>query len=134
VQLRQVLAHGVRHCLVGRVLDAQRRSNLAGYESSIRHRAQLHEPHAVWELLQQVNQLPAITLIGLMAIGPLTDDEDRIRKSFGVARSIFERGRDQFGADFDTLSMGMSGDFALAIAEGSTMLRVGTGLFGLRPQ
>ena len=44
------------------------------------------------------------------------------------------QGRDLFGDNFDTLSMGMTDDFTLAIAEGSTMIRVGTGLFGSRPQ
>jgi hypothetical protein len=46
---------------------------------------------------------------------------------------LFEQGEDLLGEDFDTLSMGMTNDFELAIAEGSTMIRIGTLLFGARP-
>jgi len=45
---------------------------------------------------------------------------------------LFKQGRDLLGDDFDSLSMGMSDDFALAIAEGSTMIRIGTSIFGPR--
>jgi PLP dependent protein len=68
---------------------------------------------------------------GLMTVGPLTDDMSRIRAAFAQLRSLFEEiraGRD----GFDTLSMGMSGDFELAIEEGATLVRLGTALFGAR--
>jgi uncharacterized pyridoxal phosphate-containing UPF0001 family protein len=67
-----------------------------------------------------------------MTIGPLTEDEEAIRTAFRKCRELFTQARDMFGDDFDTLSMGMTTDFPLAIAEGSTMLRIGTLLFGPR--
>ena len=90
-------------------------------------------PEAALDLIGKINQLPSISLIGLMTIGPLTDDEDRVRAAFRACREIFKRGEDVVGDKFDTLSMGMTDDFPLAIAEGSTMIRVGTALFGTRP-
>ena len=73
-----------------------------------------------------------IRLTGLMTIGPLTTAEEAIRRTFRLCRELFEQARDVFGDDFDTLSMGMSDDFPLAIAEGATMIRIGTALFGPR--
>jgi hypothetical protein len=67
-----------------------------------------------------------------MTIGPNVDDEDQIRAAFRKCRELFKRGQDIVGQDFDTLSMGMSSDFSLAIAEGATMLRIGTLIFGPR--
>ncbi|NLZ77814.1 MAG: YggS family pyridoxal phosphate-dependent enzyme, partial [Spirochaetales bacterium] len=70
---------------------------------------------------------------GIMSIGPLTNDESVTRKAFEQTRNLYHRARELFPAlGLDTLSMGMSGDFALAIAEGSTMVRIGTRLFGAR--
>ncbi len=86
------------------------------------------------DLVRQVNALERIKLTGLMTIGPLTDDQDAIRKAFRLCRGQFLRARDIVGDEFDTLSMGMSDDFPLAIAEGSTMIRIGTALFGPRQQ
>jgi len=90
-------------------------------------------PEDALGLIRQIYPLPALKLIGLMTIGPLTDDPDKIRTSFRTCREIFRRGGDVVGESFDTLSMGMTDDFELAIAEGSTMIRVGTALFGPRP-
>ena len=84
------------------------------------------------ELIQQVNEMDNIYLTGLMTIGPMVDDEDQIRNAFRTCNELFKRGQDIVGDDFDTLSMGMTHDFPLAIAEGSTMIRIGTGLFGHR--
>ena len=89
-------------------------------------------PEECLKLLKQINELPAISLTGLMTIGPLTEDTDEIRQAFRRCNELFKQGRDLIGSDFDTLSMGMSDDFELAIAEGSTMIRVGTLLFGER--
>ncbi len=90
-------------------------------------------PDDALELIRRVHTLPSVDLIGLMSIGPLTDDRDRIREAFNRCHRIFKKGREIVGDSFDTLSMGMSDDFDLAIAEGSTMIRVGTVLFGPRP-
>ena len=73
-----------------------------------------------------------IELTGLMTVGPYTEDEEEIRAAFRLCNDLFRRGRDIVGEQFDTLSMGMSDDYALAIAEGSTMIRIGTAIFGPR--
>ena len=76
---------------------------------------------------------PHITPAGLMTMAPFTDDELLIRRSFCLLRTL----RESLNTHFPTLpivelSMGMSGDFPIAIEEGSTMVRVGTALFGQR--
>ncbi len=89
-------------------------------------------PDDCLDLVGKVAALGWIELTGLMTIGPHTNDENRIRSAFALCRDLYRRGRDTVGGTFDTLSMGMTGDFPLAIAEGSTMIRVGTLLFGER--
>lgn len=83
-------------------------------------------------LADAVAALPRLALRGLMAIPAPFPEEERRRDSFRRMRTLFEALRARHpGAD--TLSMGMSGDAALAIAEGATMVRIGTALFGARP-
>ncbi len=84
------------------------------------------------DLIKQVKILPAINLIGLMTIGPYVEDEEQIRKSYRLCHDLFKQGKEIIGNDFDTLSMGMSNDFELAIAEGANMIRIGSSLFGVR--
>lgn len=90
-------------------------------------------PADIPELINRVNDMPHIHLIGLMGMGPLTEDEAEIRDVFKRCFELYKAGQELLGDDFDTLSMGMSGDFPLAIAEGATMIRVGSALFGPRP-
>jgi pyridoxal phosphate enzyme (YggS family) len=73
-----------------------------------------------------------LRLRGLMAITEPFPEPDRRRASFRRLRALFDGLRDRH-AGVDTLSMGMSDDFALAIAEGATLVRIGTALFGARP-
>lgn len=89
-------------------------------------------PDDCLELVKQVHELESVNLTGLMMIGAWSDDESEVRDSFKRCRDLFERCRDCLGPSFDTLSMGMSNDFQLAIAEGSTMVRIGRSLFGER--
>lgn len=91
-------------------------------------------PEACLDLVGAVVELPAISLTGLMTIGPFTDDESRCRRAFALCRELYVRARELVGSEFDTLSMGMTHDFPWAIAEGSTMIRIGTFLFGTRPE
>ena len=81
--------------------------------------------------LEAITSLPRLRPRGLMTIGPLTDDAGEIRASFSLLRRLFEETRGISPA-FDTISMGMSADFELAIEEGSTLVRLGTALFGPR--
>ena len=90
------------------------------------------DPKQCIDLCAKMDLMENINLIGLMTIGPLTDDEEAVRASFRQCRGLFDQGRDTFGNDFDTLSMGMTSDFPLAIAEGATMVRIGSLLFGER--
>jgi pyridoxal phosphate enzyme (YggS family) len=83
-------------------------------------------------LVKRVRNLDNIKLTGLMTVGPLTDDKELIRRTFHMCQELYREGRDIIGDEFDTLSMGMTDDFELAIAEGSTMIRIGTGIFGPR--
>jgi hypothetical protein len=88
---------------------------------------------ALQEGLETIGKLPHLRVRGLMTVGPLSDDVRRVRGSFAALRSVFEEIREGGGLPFfDTLSMGMSGDFEIAIEEGATLVRVGTALFGNR--
>lgn len=76
---------------------------------------------------------PAVKIKGLMTIGPLTGDRDKIRASFRTVRELRDRLKKVFpGHSWNILSMGMSGDFETAIEEGSTLIRIGTAIFGER--
>ena len=87
------------------------------------------QPDEVAELVKQISQLPNIRLRGLMVI---TAPENSV--AFADAKTLFEQVKSLHARpqDWDTLSMGMSGDLDAAIAAGSTMVRVGTALFGAR--
>jgi PLP dependent protein len=91
-------------------------------------------PGELPELARQVAALPRLRLRGLMAIPAPSPDPAQQRASFARMRALFEqlRGQADPGAGLDTLSMGMSDDLEAAIAEGSTMVRVGTAIFGAR--
>lgn len=82
-------------------------------------------------LAQAVAALPRLRLRGLMAIPEPTDDVDAQRAAFARLRGLYERLR-AGGLALDTLSMGMSSDLGAAIAEGATIVRVGSAIFGAR--
>jgi PLP dependent protein len=83
---------------------------------------------------EAIARLPNLRLRGLMTVGPLTEDTGKTRDAFRRLKGLFEEGRKRewAGGGFDTLSMGMSGDFETAIEEGSTLVRIGSALFGPR--
>ena len=95
-------------------------------------------PEEACALVQACRALPALRVRGLTAIPEPTDDVSLQRSRFAGLRSLHERIRgalDREAADgFDTLSMGMSADLESAIAEGATIVRIGTALFGNRPR
>ena len=88
-------------------------------------------PGDVMTLARQVRQLPDIRLRGLMTIIENTVDETAQRAQFSMMRTLFEKMKSG-NMDVDTLSMGMSQDFSIAISEGATMVRVGSAIFGAR--
>jgi len=83
------------------------------------------------ELALNINQLPHLQLRGLMAIPAPCRDFEQQRDQFRQVRALFEH-LNGHGLSLDTLSIGMSGDFAAAIAEGATLVRIGTAIFGAR--
>ena len=88
-------------------------------------------PDELAQLAAMVARLPRLRLRGLMAIPAPETDAARQRHAFAIANALFRQLRGQ-GLDLDVLSIGMSDDLEAAIAEGSTMVRVGTAIFGAR--
>jgi pyridoxal phosphate enzyme (YggS family) len=89
------------------------------------------EADEIAELARQVAGLPGLRLRGLMCMPPAEPEADRQRMWFRETRQVFEQLNDH-GFGLDTLSMGTSADFEAAILEGSTMVRIGTAIFGPR--
>ncbi|MDF2839076.1 MAG: proline synthase [Evtepia sp.] len=93
-------------------------------------------PEDLPNLVAYTEELAHIRLRGLMCIPPADSAEDDLRGFFAQTRQLFVDTRNKIGnnnPNIDCLSMGMSGDYPLAIEEGATMVRVGTALFGNRP-
>ena len=86
---------------------------------------------AATHLAEQIETLPNLKLIGLMAMAPLTHNKDVIRACFVRARELFVemRGEKIVCHDFTELSMGMSSDYEIAVEEGATILRIGSAIF-----
>lgn len=103
--------------------------NVAGESSKFGY-----SPEAVLRDLDGINALPKIELHGLMTIAPWTSDAEKVRPCFRQLRELKESCEQQLGAPLPHLSMGMSGDFEVAIEEGATVVRIGTALFGARPK
>jgi pyridoxal phosphate enzyme (YggS family) len=89
-------------------------------------------PEQCATLLEAVAALPRLRLRGLMCMLPYEAGAAEQAQGFGTLRRLFERAR-RAGLPLDTLSMGMSADLEAAIEQGSTLLRIGTALFGPRP-
>ena len=89
-------------------------------------------PYQLNEISECFN-LSNISIKGLMTVGPLTVDKEKIRESFIQLRALRKRiNQSVIQSDMLELSMGMSGDYEIAVEEGSTMVRLGTALFGVR--
>jgi pyridoxal phosphate enzyme (YggS family) len=82
-------------------------------------------------LASELQDLPGLLLRGIMGIPAQTTDINEQRQAFSTLASIYQQLKKTHGS-IDTLSMGMSGDMEAAIAEGSTMVRIGTAIFGKR--
>lgn len=84
---------------------------------------------------EEYKNLAHVKIRGLMGMASNTEAREQVRQEFKKLRNIFEKIKQEFFLDdknFDTISMGMSGDYELAVAEGSTMIRVGSSIFGGR--
>jgi pyridoxal phosphate enzyme (YggS family) len=85
--------------------------------------------------LREIARLPGLSVEGLMAIMPLTPDQEALRPLFRRMRTWFDRLREEAveNVNMRVLSMGMSGDYTTAAEEGATMVRLGSAIFGARP-
>ena len=99
--------------------------------SSEESKSGLTNEEEIFKIAEQAKNYSNITLIGLMTIAPLTEDENLIRKSFRDLRLLKEK-MNNAGINITELSMGMTSDYEIAIEEGSTMLRIGSAIFGER--
>jgi PLP dependent protein len=93
-----------------------------------------YPPEQLLEELNRINALPRLEIHGLMTVPPWTPDPEKVRPVFRQLRELKARCEQILGAPLPHLSMGMTGDFEVAIEEGATIIRVGTALFGTRPQ
>lgn len=91
-------------------------------------------PEQARELIQRIAELPALQIRGLMTIGLFSERESAVRDCFRRLTEIqaMARSLNLPGTSWEVLSMGMSGDFEWAIEEGSTLIRIGTSIFGAR--
>lgn len=89
-------------------------------------------PEAAPDLAEKMNGLPRLALRGLMTIAPFSPDPEKSRPHFAALKTLRDRIEAETGLRLPVLSMGMSGDFTVAIEEGATDVRVGTALFGER--
>lgn len=127
--------HGVDRLMIAERLSKQREADQAALNICLQVNIDAQEskdgcqPNEVAELVQKISQLPHLKLRGLMVI-PAPNNTH----AFLDAKQLFDAVKQEHAQpeDWDTLSMGMSGDMVEAIAAGSTMVRVGTALFGAR--
>ena len=92
------------------------------------------KPDALLDALGPINALPRLEIHGLMTIAPWAQDPEKVRPIFRNLRELKAACEQRLGAPLPHLSMGMSGDFEVAIEEGATLVRIGTALFGPRPR
>ena len=127
--------HGVDRFIIAERLSGQREASQVPLNICLQVNIDAQDskdgcqPNEVAELVQRISQLPQLKLRGLMVI-PAPNNT----AAFADAKQLFDRVKKEHAhpEDWDTLSMGMSGDMTEAIAAGSTMVRVGTALFGAR--
>src|SRR5436853_3259706 len=82
--------------------------------------------------MESLLALPRLSILGLMCIPPIAEEAEASRKYFVQLRELRERLQTEFHVDLAQLSMGMTQDFAVAVEEGATLVRVGTAIFGER--
>lgn len=126
--LRLAEALSRRAAAAGRTLEVLLQVNTAGAE----HQGGV-DPGGLPALAETTAALEGLRLRGLMTIAAHSAEEERVRACFRRLRDLGRRLAGSMPAGMTTLSMGMSGDYEMAIEEGATMIRVGTAVFGPRP-
>ena len=111
------------------VMDVLCEVNMAGEETKFGLK-----PEETMDFVKRISELPHLKVRGLMTIAPYTEDPESNRVYFKGLKELKDRINAEHipGVDMDTLSMGMTGDYEVAIEEGATLVRVGTGIFGER--
>src|SRR5438105_15450969 len=89
-------------------------------------------PDKLSDQMEELLALPRLSILGLMTIPPLAEEAEASRKYFVQLRELRDRLQTEFRVDLAQLSMGMTQDFPVAVAEGATLVRVGTAIFGER--
>jgi pyridoxal phosphate enzyme (YggS family) len=90
------------------------------------------DPEKLRAELESLLALPRLSILGLMCIPPIADEAEASRKYFVALRELRDRVQTEFHVDLAQLSMGMTQDYAVAVEEGATLVRVGTAIFGER--
>lgn len=129
------LIHSVDSVRLVREIDKQAQKNDRIIDCLLQMRIAREETkfgltfNACDELLQNM-QCSHVRIRGLMGMATFSDDQSQLKEEFGSLKNYFDKHKNEF--QWDTLSMGMSGDYELAIACGSNMIRVGSRIFGSR--
>lgn len=129
--------HSIDRKKIAERLSAQRPSGAPPLQSCIQVNVSGEDsksgvaPGFVAELARALRTMPGLRLRGLMAIPEASDDANLLRQRFALLRELLAQLNAE-GMQLDVLSMGMSDDFEIAIAEGATILRIGTAIFGQR--
>lgn len=113
---------------LGKVMPTLLEVNTSGEEA----KSGFLDEDSLFHAVEESCSLSHVSVNGLMTVGPLGGDGMLIRKAFHMLVSLQKKLQDKFPLPFSVLSMGMSGDFPIAVDEGSTMVRVGTRIFGER--
>ena len=114
----------------GRTVDALLQVHIAQEETKFGFSSEELIPLLTRTALQAY---PNVRIRGLMGMASFTPNQQQVAREFAELRALFLAGKEQLGLDYlDTLSMGMSGDWPVAVANGSTLIRVGSALFGSR--
>ena len=111
----------------GRVLPVLMEVNVSGEASKFGA-----DPSALPELLERAAAVEGIEVQGLMTVGAPVERPEEARPGFAMLRTLRDAGEKRLGRTLPHLSMGMSGDYEVAVEEGATLVRVGTALFGER--
>ncbi len=125
LELAQLIS--MRACEEGKKMETYLQVN-SSYETS----KYGIDPGEIYDFADKINELPGLMVSGLMTIGPLTEDPDLIKRAFAMTKNLFDELQMIMGGGFGVLSMGMSGDYELALDYGANALRIGTAIFGPR--
>ena len=114
---------------LGRIVDILLEVNVAGEESKFGF-----APEEVIHILQKIHEFSHIRVCGLMTIAPFVENSEQNRPVFKKLFQLYVdiKHKNIDNVNMSVLSMGMTGDYEVAVEEGATMIRVGTGIFGVR--